>query len=228
MDKINILIKEKEFNKSHSNVILGEVNDHCVRLAVNEKSTFDWHNHKDSDEVLFVLDGELEVQFLNGHIIILEKLDSLMIPKGVIHKTIAKKRTVNLCFKKTEDSTVFQPNPEKVKKDSSMYVFNKKNFIQWFSANDVKHKNELIWEVNDHCLRFAINSGEYQMHNHPNSDEVFIVINNSITLRLESKEIELNEMDILTMTKGINHKPISENRTGIVFFESRSCETIMK
>jgi len=35
-------------------------------------------------------------------------------------------------------------------------------------------------------------------------------------------------MDILTMTKGINHKPISENRSGIVFFESKSCETIMK
>ncbi|MBA7703186.1 hypothetical protein ES703_111968 [subsurface metagenome] len=109
-----------------------------------------------------------------------------------------------------------------------MFVFNKKNFVQWFSANNVKHKNELIWEVNDHCLKFAINSGEYQMHNHPNSDEAFIVINNSITLRLESEEIKLNEMDIFIMTKGINHKPISENKAGIVFFESKSCETIMK
>jgi quercetin dioxygenase-like cupin family protein len=228
MDKINISIKEKEFNIPHSNVILGEVNDHCVRLAVNEISTFDWHKHKDSDEVLFILDGELEVQFLNGHIVILEKLDSLMIPKGIVHKTIAIKRTVNLCFEKTEDSTVFQPNMEIVKKNSSMFVFNNRNFAQWFSANNVQHKNELIWEVNDHCLKFAINSGEYQMHNHPNSDEAFIVIHNSITLRLESGEIELHEKDVFTMTKGINHKPIAENRTGIVFFELKSCETIMK
>ena len=88
------------------------------------------------------------------------------------------------------------------------------------------HSNAVLGEVNDHYLRFAINSGEYQMHNHPNSDEAFIVINNSITLRLESEDIELNEMDILTMTKGINHKPISENRSGIVFFESKSCKTI--
>ena len=129
MDKINILIKEKEFNKSHNNVILGEVNDHSVRLAVNEKSTFDWHSHKDSDEVLFVLDGELEVQFLNGHRVILEKLDSLMIPKGIIHKTIAEKRTVNLCFENTVDSTVLQSNMEKVNKDSSTFVFDKKTLF---------------------------------------------------------------------------------------------------
>ncbi|MDH4211369.1 MAG: cupin domain-containing protein [candidate division WOR-3 bacterium] len=228
MDKINISIKEKEFHEPHSNVILGEVNNHCVRLAVNEKSIFGWHSHKNSDEVLFVLDGELEIQFLNGHIVILEKLDSLMIPKGIIHKTIAKKRTVNLCFEKTKDSTVFQINMEKVIKDYSSCVSNKKNFTRWYSVNNVKHKNELIWEVNDHCLKFAINSGEYQMHNHPNSDEAFIVINNSITLRLESEEIKLNEMDIYIMTKAINHKPIAANRAGIVFFESKSCETTMK
>lgn len=228
MEKINLSIKEKEFNEPHSNVVLGEINDHCIRLAVNEKSSFDWHNHKDSDEVLFVLNGELEIQFFNGSKIILEKLESLMIPKGIIHKTIAKKRTVNLCFEKTEDSTVFQRNLGKVEKGSSLVDFNKINFNQWYNANDLKHKNELIWEVNDHCLRFAINSGEYQMHNHPNSDEAFIVISNSITLRLESEDIGLNEMDLLIMTKGINHKPISENRSGIVFFESKSCETIME
>ena len=90
------------------------------------------------------------------------------------------------------------------------------------------HNNVVLGEVNDHCQKFAINSGEYQVHNHPNSDEAFTVINNSVTLRLDSEEIELNEMDIFIMTKGINHKPISRNRTGIVFFESRSCEGIMK
>ena len=218
-------MKEKEFTGSHSNVILGEVNDHCIRLAVNEKSTFNWHNHKESDEVLFVLDGTLEIQFLNEQPIILEKLDSFMIPKGFIHKTIAKNRTVNLCFEKTKDSTVFQPNPEKVHKDTSMFVVHKKNFTRWFNDNELNHKNERIWKINDHCLNFAINSGTYQMHNHPNSDEAFIVINNSLTLSLESEEIELNEMDLFIMNKGVNHKPISRYRTGILFFESERCQT---
>ncbi len=228
MDIINLRIKEKEFKTSHSNIILKEVNDHCVRLAVNEKSTFKWHNHNDSDEVLFVLEGELEVQFLDGQKIILGILDSLMVPKKVIHRTIAKKRTVNLCFEKIVDSTIFKSGLEKFKKNTSLITFSKINFNLWYNSNDLKHKNELIWEVNDHYLRFAINTGEYQMHNHPNSDEFFLILNNSIKLMLESEDIELNEMDMLTITKGTNHKPISENRSGIIFFESKSCETAFK
>jgi mannose-6-phosphate isomerase-like protein (cupin superfamily) len=81
---------------------------------------------------------------------------------------------------------------------------------------------------NEINIRFAFNSGEYQMHNHPNSDEFFLIINNSITVKFESDDIELKEMDILTITKSTNHKLISENRSGIVFFESTSCESILK
>ena len=227
MDKMNLLLKEKELTGSHSQVILGEVNDHCIRLAVNEKSTFDWHSHQDSDEVLFVLDGELEIRFLNRQPIVLEKLDSILIPKGVVHQTTTEKRTVNICFEKTEDSTVFQPSPEKVNNNASMFPGNKKNFIEWLNANNEKHANECIWEINDHCLKFAINSGTYRMHNHPNSDEAFIVINNAITLRFEYEEIELHEMDLFIVNKGVDHMPVAGDRAGIIFFESKNCQTIM-
>ena len=115
---------------------------------MNEKSTFEWHSHKDSDEVFFVIDGELEVLLFNGHKIILKKLESLMVPKGIIHKTVTKKRTVNLCFEKTEDSTVFQYDLGKIEKDSSMYVLNKISFSQWYDACDMKHKNENMRTTN--------------------------------------------------------------------------------
>ena len=110
MKKINILEKAKAISQSHFNEIISEVNDHCVRLAVNKKSTFNWHHHKDSDEILLVIEGELIVEYQSGQKIILNELDSLLIPKGTIHRTIANQRTVNLCFEKTEDSTIFVEN----------------------------------------------------------------------------------------------------------------------
>ncbi len=48
-------------------------------------------------------------------------------------------------------------------------------------ANEVKekHANFSISEVNDHCVRLAVFTGEYDWHHHPDSDELFIVLEGS-------------------------------------------------
>jgi len=223
MQKINIFEKTKELTNSHNNILLAEVNNHSIRLALNDQSTFDWHCHEYSDEILFVIEGKLEVQFSDGNSILLQKMDFLKIPKNSIHKTIAKGKTINLCFTKTEDTTVFHNAQQNTLTPN---ITEKINFSTWLKNNSHKiHENELIWEINDHCLRFAINSGEYKEHNHPNSDEAFILITNSLCLELNSDKIILNEMDILAMPKTINHKPTAKNKTAIIFFEATNCTT---
>jgi hypothetical protein len=36
--------------ESYENVVIGEINDHCLRLAINHDAAYEWHRHPDSDE----------------------------------------------------------------------------------------------------------------------------------------------------------------------------------
>ncbi len=65
------------------------MNDYQFKL-VKILGDFVWHNHKDTDEVFIVIDGEMSITFRDGHVK-LSKGEMYVIPKGVEHKTYAKK-----------------------------------------------------------------------------------------------------------------------------------------
>ncbi len=88
------------------NFIVGEVNDSCLRLAVHQGG-YNWHHHSNSDELFVVLEGELTIEFRDRPTVKLKSGDTLTVPVGVVHRTIAQTRTVNLCFEKMHSDTVF-------------------------------------------------------------------------------------------------------------------------
>ena len=93
-------------NKEYDNFILENVNDHCLRIAVF-KGEYRWHYHQNMDELFVVLEGELKIEIQGNDTAILYPGDFIKIPAGVIHRTSAAIRTVNLCFEKNAEDTVF-------------------------------------------------------------------------------------------------------------------------
>ncbi|MBK7963385.1 MAG: cupin domain-containing protein [Bdellovibrionales bacterium] len=71
---------------------------------------FDWHHHPNSDELFLVLEGCLKVEFQDQASVKLFPGDIFTVPAKMIHRTIAKTRTVNLCFELTQGETVFLHN----------------------------------------------------------------------------------------------------------------------
>ena len=51
--------------ESYRNFPLVKVNGHCVRLAVMN-GEYRWHRHPGSDECFLVLEGELEIDFVDA------------------------------------------------------------------------------------------------------------------------------------------------------------------
>jgi mannose-6-phosphate isomerase-like protein (cupin superfamily) len=92
--------------QKHKNMLVSEINDSCLRLAVNE-GVYDWHHHPNSDELFLVLEGCLEVEFRDRESVQLKPGEVFTVPAKVIHRTIARTRTVNLCFEYTQSETVF-------------------------------------------------------------------------------------------------------------------------
>jgi len=74
------------------NQTLTGVNDAVVRLGVLE-GEFHWHNHDAEDEFFLVLEGELVIE-LETETVRLGPHQGFTVPKGVVHKTSAPRRTV--------------------------------------------------------------------------------------------------------------------------------------
>jgi mannose-6-phosphate isomerase-like protein (cupin superfamily) len=59
------------------------INDYDVKLA-KLHGEFVWHSHPDTDELFFVLSGELTIQ-LRDHDVVLGPNDVFVVPRGVEH-----------------------------------------------------------------------------------------------------------------------------------------------
>ena len=91
--------KEKWWNQS-----LCLVNDCVARLGVFE-GKFHWHKHDREDELFYVIEGKLFIDFEKGKskrksVVTLGPRQGFMVPKGVMHRTRAPKRTVVLMVEK--------------------------------------------------------------------------------------------------------------------------------
>jgi mannose-6-phosphate isomerase-like protein (cupin superfamily) len=82
------------------NQTLCQVNESVVRMAVIE-GEYHWHKHDDDDEFFYVIEGQLLIDLEDRapedpRTISLEPRQGAVIPRGVVHRTRAPRRTVIL------------------------------------------------------------------------------------------------------------------------------------
>lgn len=96
INKVNLKTKLDKFNEYWSPKIIGELNNQLVKVA-KFKGEFVMHNHKNEDELFFVIDGTLFIE-LNHKTIELNAGEFVIIPKGTDHKPYAPKEVSVMLF----------------------------------------------------------------------------------------------------------------------------------
>jgi mannose-6-phosphate isomerase-like protein (cupin superfamily) len=86
---INLADKFARFNEHWSPGVIAEMNDYQFKL-VKFQGEFVWHDHKDTDEVFLVIDGEMQIGFRDGDVTV-RAGEMFVVPKGVEHITRAAK-----------------------------------------------------------------------------------------------------------------------------------------
>ena len=84
---INFREKLAKFSDHWSPRVVAEMNDYQFKL-VKFQGEFVWHNHKDTDEVFIVLEGDMEIGFRDGAVTI-RAGEMFVVSKGVEHVTRA-------------------------------------------------------------------------------------------------------------------------------------------
>lgn len=96
MNKIILAEKFSLFSEYWSPKIVGELNGQNVKLA-KFKGEFVWHKHDNEDEMFFVVEGTLKIEF-RDKTITLNKDEFIIVPKGVEHKPIAENEVLVMLF----------------------------------------------------------------------------------------------------------------------------------
>ena len=80
---------------------------------------------------------------------------------------------------------------------------------------------KVIAELNDYQFKLVKIQGEFVWHNHPDTDEVFIVIEGSMKIEFENETVQLNEGEMLVVPKGVEHKPYADSECKVMLVEPR-------
>lgn len=85
---INFEEKLALFDEQWSPKVLAELNDYQFKI-VKIEGDFVWHDHHDTDEAFIVLEGQLRIDFRDGHVLV-NAGEMYVVPKGVEHKPFAE------------------------------------------------------------------------------------------------------------------------------------------
>lgn len=96
INKVNLSEKFPLFAEYWSPKIVGELNGQHVKLA-KFSGEFVWHKHDDEDEMFFVVEGTLIIEF-RDKTITLNQNEFVIVPKGVEHKPVAKNEVLVMLF----------------------------------------------------------------------------------------------------------------------------------
>lgn len=89
------------------------------------------------------------------------------------------------------------------------------------------YRNQVLADVNTDCMRLAVFEGEYRWHQHPDSDELFLVVAGTLQIDLEGgNRIELTEWQSVVIPAGTVHRTRAIGRTVNITCEKKGAQTV--
>ena len=78
---------------------------------------------------------------------------------------------------------------------------------------------KIIAQMNDYHFKLAKVQGEFIWHDHPETDEVFLIVKGKLDIHFRDGMISLNEGDLYVVPKGVEHKPVATVECHIMLIE---------
>lgn len=75
--------------------------------------------------------------------------------------------------------------------------------------------------VNDYDIKVVKLKGEFVWHAHPETDELFLVIEGNLTIQFRDGDVVLQPNDVFVVPKGVEHCPKAEAEVHAVLFEPK-------
>lgn len=89
-----------------------------------------------------------------------------------------------------------------------------------FEAFDDAWSPKAIAAMNDHLVKLVWLDGSFVWHTHADTDELFLVIDGSMTIELEGRsDVELHGGQLFVVPAGTRHRPVAHVPTKVLLIE---------
>ncbi|TFG53909.1 MAG: cupin domain-containing protein [Gemmatimonadales bacterium] len=95
----------------------------------------------------------------------------------------------------------------------------KVNLSDKLSRFSDRWRPKIVGELNGQQVKLAKLQGEFVWHAHENEDELFLVIEGRLVIKLRDREIVLDPGEFVIVPRGIEHQPVADEEVHVLLFE---------
>ncbi len=79
----------------------------------------------------------------------------------------------------------------------------------------------VVAEMNDYQFKLVRISGDFIWHDHPETDETFIVLEGVLRIDFRDGSVTIGAGEMFVVSRGVEHKPFAENEVKMMLIEPR-------
>lgn len=93
------------------------------------------------------------------------------------------------------------------------------NFQEKLSKFSEHWSPKIIAQMNDYHFKIVKVQGEFIWHDHPETDEVFVVLKGHLEIQFHEGSVVLQEGEMFVVPKGLQHRPVAEQECHLLLVE---------
>jgi mannose-6-phosphate isomerase-like protein (cupin superfamily) len=106
-----------------------------------------------------------------------------------------------------------------IRAESRIGRMNKVNLTEKLALLDKPWTPKIVGSLNDYDIQIGKAKGEFVWHDHPTTDEFFLVLQGRLTIQLRDTNVELGPGELYVVRKGVEHCPRSDEGAEFLMLE---------
>ncbi len=98
----------------------------------------------------------------------------------------------------------------------------KVNLADKFSLFQDYWHPRIVGELNDSHIKLVKLKGEFVWHHHEAEDELFLVVKGKLLIKLQDRDVWLDEGEFVVIPRGVEHLPVAEQEVHVLLLELKS------
>jgi mannose-6-phosphate isomerase-like protein (cupin superfamily) len=78
---------------------------------------------------------------------------------------------------------------------------------------------KIVARLNDYAVKVVKLKGEFVWHSHPETDELFLVVEGTLLIQLRDGDVTLGPGQLYVVPRGVEHRPVAEGDVSVVLVE---------
>ncbi|HYM01477.1 MAG TPA: cupin domain-containing protein [Stellaceae bacterium] len=95
------------------------------------------------------------------------------------------------------------------------------NFAAKFAKFSEPWQPKVIAELNDYQFKIVRIEGDFVWHDHPETDEAFIVLDGTLRIDFRDGSVTVGPGEMVVVPKGVEHKPFAATEVKVLLIEPR-------